>query len=75
MKIAKKINSKQLGLLLFVGALLLTQVSFGQATSGELSDALGFSETVDDVPEAPISMFIGIAALVGSYLGFRKLKS
>ncbi|GGE25016.1 hypothetical protein [Psychroflexus planctonicus] len=71
----KKINSKQLGLLLFVAALLLTQVSLGQASAGELGNALGFSETVDDVPEAPISMFIGMTALIGSYLGFRKLKA
>ena len=29
---------------------------------------------VDDVPPAPIHGFIAIAAVIGSYIGYRKLK-
>ena len=74
MKKSMKISKKQIRLLLFFGVLMLTQVSFGQADSASLEDALGFTETVDDV-EASISMFVGIVALIGSYLGINKLKA
>lgn len=52
--------------------LFVTQLSIGQT---DLEDALGFSESVNDVPEAPIHIFIGIAALIGAYIGFKKLKN
>ncbi len=52
-------------------AILVNTTAFAQS----LEDALGFTETVNDVPEAPISLLIGLAALIGSFIGFRKLKS
>ncbi len=39
-----------------------------------LEDALGFTETVNDVPEAPIHLLIPILLFVGTYLGIKKLK-
>lgn len=52
-------------------AILVNTTAFAQS----LEDALGFTETVNDVPEAPISLLVGLAALIGSFIGFRKLKS
>jgi hypothetical protein len=46
-------------------------VSFGQS----LEDALGFTETVNDVPEAPISGLVALGLAVGSFFGYRKFKS
>ena len=65
-------NSKSYKILLFsLFALLISVSTFAQ----NLEDALGFTETVNDVPEAPISMFVGLAALIGSYVGIKRLKS
>ena len=52
-----------------------TQVANAQAASlDDLNGALGFDNTVNDVPEAPIHFLVGLGMLAGSYLGFRKLK-
>ena len=56
--------------LLSLFAFLVSSPMFAQS----LEDALGFTETVNDVPEAPISMFVAVATLIGSYIGIKKLK-
>ena len=43
-----------------------------QAQAQSLEDALGFSETVNDVPEAPIHFLIPFLLLIGGYLGVKK---
>lgn len=60
--------------LVAVAVLGATQVANAQATAEDLNNALGFNNTVNDVPEAPIHFLVGLGMLVGSYLGFRKLK-
>lgn len=59
-----------LGCLLFV---VNTQV-YAQATAEDLSSALGFQNTVNDVPEAPIDFLISAMAVIGAIYGSRKLK-
>ena len=54
---------------LFCTSLNQTQA---QASSTDLESALGFSETVNDVPEAPIDNLLYATLLVGGILGFRK---
>jgi len=61
-------------ILLFFSFLLFSELLQAQASFQDLSDALGFEENVNDVPEAPINMFLGIVALIGSYIGISKLK-
>ena len=39
-----------------------------------LEDALGFTETVNDVPEAPIHLLIPIMLFAGAFLGIKKIK-
>lgn len=39
-----------------------------------LEDALGFTETVNDVPEEPIHFSIPLALFIGAYLGIKKIK-
>lgn len=46
--------------------------SFTQAQS--LEDALGFNETVNDVPEAPINFLIALGVIIGSFIGIKRLK-
>jgi hypothetical protein len=53
-------------------ACVFTQLSISQST--DLEDALGFTETVNDVPEAPIHLLIPIALGIGVLLGIQKLK-
>lgn len=60
--------------LVAVAVLGAAQVANAQATAEDLNNALGFNNTVNDVPEAPIHFLVGLGMLVGSYLGFRKLK-
>lgn len=54
-----------------VAMLLLISINT-QAQS--LEDALGFSETVNDVPEAPIHFLIPLALFIAAYLGIKKIK-
>ncbi len=44
------------------------------ANAQSLEDALGFSETVNDVPEAPIHLLIPVALAIGGYFGIKELK-
>ncbi len=60
--------------LVAVAVLGAAQVANAQANAEDLNNALGFNNTVNDVPEAPIHFLVGLGMLVGSYLGFRKLK-
>ena len=60
--------------LVAVAFLGVAQVVNAQASAEDLSSALGFNNTVNDVPEAPIHFLVGLGMLVGSYLGFRKVK-
>lgn len=58
--------------LLFSFTLIITQVN-----AQGLEEALGvidFIDQVDDTGQAPIHMLVWLGMLVGSYLGFRKLK-
>ena len=60
----------------WVGLLVLISINqvTAQASAGDLSDALGFNETVDDVPEAPIHFLVGFFLAIGTWVGIRKLK-
>ena len=53
-------------------ACVFTQLSISQST--DLEDALGFTETVNDVPEAPIHLFIPILLFAGALWGVKKIK-
>lgn len=66
-----KINSIFLVIIMLV---FFSEAMQAQASFQDLNDALGFEEQVNDVPEAPINMFLAIFALVASFLGIRKLK-
>lgn len=67
-------NRYQLFSLIFMFSLLCCSATFAQASSTDLEDALGFTETVDDVPEAPIHLLIPIAVAIGVVFGIKKLK-
>ena len=67
-------NRFQLFSIIFMFSLLCCSATFAQASSSELESALGFSETVDDVTEAPIHLLIPIALAIGVVLGIKKLK-
>lgn len=60
--------------LVAVAVLGAAQVANAQASANELNSALGFDSTVNDVPESPIHFLVWLGMIVGSYLGFRKLK-
>ena len=45
-----------------------------QTQAQSLEDALGFTETVNDVPEAPIHFLVPVLLLIGGYLGIKKIK-
>lgn len=49
-------------------------VAAQSASIEDLNSALGFDSTVNDVPESPIHFLVWLGMIVGSYLGFRKLK-
>ena len=66
-----KFNKQKVALSLRV-AFLLFSISVKAQT---LEDALGFTETVNDVPEAPINMLIYAGLVVGSYFGIKKIKA
>lgn len=70
MKRNKIINSKSIGILILLCLLFTTQISLGQS----LEDALGFEETVDDVPEAPIHGLVILGLAAGAVFGYRKIK-
>ena len=72
MKNSNKNYAKYLTLSLILCLMLLPLTSFGQ---GSLEDALGFTETVNDVPEAPISGLVALGLAVGSFFGYKKIKS
>jgi hypothetical protein len=66
----KKLNVTRF---LFVAVLVIVCTnSYGQTS---LEDALGFTETVNDVPEAPIHFLVSLFLAVGAFLGIRKIKS
>ena len=60
--------------LVAVTVLGFAQVANAQASADDLNSALGFDSTVNDVPESPIHFLVWLGMIVGSYLGFRKLK-
>ena len=57
--------------ILFI-ALVLVSTTILQAQT--LEDALGFTETVNDVPEASIHLFIPVAMAIAALFGIKKLK-
>lgn len=61
-------------ILTLIVLLVFSTASFAQATSGDLEDALGFTETVDDVPEAPIHGLVILGLAAGAVFGYRKIK-
>ena len=65
-----KFNKQKVALSLRV-AFLLFSISVKAQT---LEDALGFTETVNDVPEAPIHLLIPLALFFGAYVGIKKIK-
>ena len=58
---------------LFVAVLVIVCTNFSYAQAS-LEDALGFTETVNDVPEAPIHFLVSLFLAVGAFLGIRKIK-
>lgn len=60
----------------WVGLFVLISINqvTAQASAGDLSDALGFDETVDDVTEVPIHYLGGFFLAIGTWVGIRKLK-
>ena len=70
MKISKKIST----IFLFLSLMLFSNLLQAQANFHDLNDALGFEDTVNDVPEAAIQFFIPLALLIGAYLGILKVK-
>lgn len=60
----------------WVGLLVLISINqvTAQASAGDLSDALGFDEIVDDVTEAPIHFLVWLFLAVGALMGICKLK-
>ena len=72
MKNFNKNYAKYLTLTLILCLMIFPTVGFGQ---GSLEDALGFTETVNDVPEAPISGLVALGLVVGSFFGYKKIKS
>ena len=54
--------------------IILIMMSFNFSFGQSLEDALGFSETVNDVPEAPIHLLISLFLGIGVFLGIKKLK-
>lgn len=67
-----KINRNALTCLLI--AICFVQFCNGQASAEDISSALGFEQNINDVPETPINTMLGIIALIGSYLGIKKIK-
>lgn len=59
-------------LILVIAVVFLTTTATQAQTN--LEDALGFTETVNDVPEAPINFLVMAAAIVGSVIGIKKIK-
>lgn len=53
--------------------LVITETTHAQASTEDLNDALGFDNSVSDVPEAPIHFLIGFAMLIAVYIGYNKL--
>ncbi len=69
-------NSSKKYTIYFTLALILCLVIVPVSTYGQsLEDALGFTETVNDVPEAPISGLVALGLVIGSFFGYRKFKS
>jgi hypothetical protein len=67
-----KINATQVLFTLALVSLIGLSSAYGQS---ELEDLFGFDNTnVNDVPEAPIHFLVYAGMLVGTYLGFNKLK-
>ncbi|GGE02668.1 hypothetical protein [Psychroflexus salis] len=61
---------KYFSIAILVCLLITTQLSFGQS----FEDALGFDDSVDDVPQAPISALVTLGLVIGSFFGYRKFK-
>lgn len=61
--------------IIILGFITSPQIVNAQTGLSDLEDALGFDETVNDVPEAPIHIFVGFGLLVGSIFGIRKIKN
>ena len=55
--------------LLIMMVLIATQVN-----AQGLEDAIGFEDTINDAPAAPIHFLIPLALVVGAFLGIKKLK-
>lgn len=49
--------------------LVITQVD-----AQSLEDAIGFTETVEDAPAAPINMLLGLGLVAGAFFGVKRLK-
>jgi hypothetical protein len=45
-----------------------------QVNAQGLEDAIGFEDTINDAPAAPIHFLIPLAMAVGAFLGIKKLK-
>ena len=73
MKNSNRNNNSYIKIAFILIVLILPVTLFGQGTP--LEDALGFTETVNDVPEAPISGLIALGLAVGSFFGYKKIKS
>ncbi len=54
--------------------LLGSQLANAQAMIDDLNSALGFDNSVNDVPQAPINLLIGAMAMIGAVYGAKKLK-
>ncbi len=56
-------------------ALLIMMVLVAvQVNAQGLEDAIGFEDTINDAPAAPIHFLIPLAMAVGAFLGIQKLK-
>lgn len=59
-------------LIIFIALLGFVHLASAQSSSTDLENALGFSETVNDVPEAPINFIIPLLIIAGLTLAYFK---
>ncbi len=67
-------NYRTLFMLLALGFILLPNAMQAFQDGSNFFDQIGFDNDVEDVPESPIQGLLALGMIIGSYLGYRKLK-
>lgn len=61
-------------LILILFIIGLDQTTAQSASVEDLNNALGFNNTVNDVPEAPLDVLVYILAAIGAVLGIKRFR-